>query len=64
MQVSAGLLGQTLVAHAQESGLDPHGFGMHFSGIVVTGPPRWCRHTNPGVHWVEPHGDADAQLAL
>jgi hypothetical protein len=37
---------------------------MHFSGIDVMGPPMWCRQTKPGVHWVDPHGDAGAQFAL
>ena len=63
-QVSPGSAGQTLVAHEQASGLVPHGFGMHFSGIVVTGPPMWWRHTKPGVHCVMPHAEVASQLSV
>ena len=64
MQVSPGSVGHTLVAHEHDSGLVPHGFWTHVSGIVVMGPPMWCRHTKPGVHWVVPHADPAAQLAV
>jgi len=64
MQASPGSVGHTLVAHEHDSGLVPHGFGMHFSGVVVTGPPTWCRQTNPGGHVVVPHADPAAQLSL
>ena len=55
-------VGQTLIAHEHESGLDPQGSWMHISRVPT--PLIRCRHTNPGGHWVVPHADPAAQLAV